>query len=150
MRTFGLSTERTRTEHTHFLPADRHFTDEEKKDKWVRVVAPSNADGVTETREGSGPAPVHSPLSLHATLLSPSTTLSHTYGPATNKSYIHVIQTSGYNTGPASGALVRVNGALELGEGDGVFAWRAQEGDTLEIESVGEGSAEFLVFDIGE
>ena len=48
----------------------RHFTDEEKKDRWAHVVAPIRASGVVEKREASGPAPVHSPLDLYATLLS--------------------------------------------------------------------------------
>jgi len=40
-----------------------------------------------------------------------------------------------------------VNGGLELAEGDGSFAW-GKAGDKLEIENIGSGSAEVLVFDI--
>lgn len=39
-------------------PNYSHFTDEEKKDKWARIVAPVIDEGVLPDREGSGPAPV--------------------------------------------------------------------------------------------
>jgi hypothetical protein len=35
-----------------------HFTDAEKLDKLVRVVAPVGSAGVSDVREGTGPAPV--------------------------------------------------------------------------------------------
>ena len=81
----------------------RHFTDEEKKDTLVTVVAPIGAEGVTETREGSGPTPVQSPVTLKATILSPGKTVEHTFTGAERKGYVHVIQTSGYNTLAAKG-----------------------------------------------
>lgn len=105
-------------------------------------------------REALGPAPVHAPVSLYATLLSPSSTVSHTFpkpgaSETSRKAYIHVIQTSGYNKGVAKsdGAKIRLNGGLELGEGDGSFALGA-EGEVIEVENVGSGVAEVLVFDI--
>lgn len=105
---------------------------------------------MTEAREASGPAPVHSPLSLHATLLSPSTTLSHTFQPTTNKSYIHVIQTSGYNTGKAGGAEVKVRLGEEevsFGEGDGGYIM-AEPGKEITVENVGDKVAEILLFEM--
>jgi len=129
----------------------RHFTDEEKMDKWAHIVAPVKAEGVLASREGTGPAPVQSPLSLYASLISPSTTLSHTVSAPgqspKRRAYIHVIQTSGYNTGKATGATVQVNGGLELAEGDGVFAI-AGEGEKIEIKNVGDKVAEVLLFDL--
>lgn len=56
-----------------------HFSDEENKDKFVRVVAPVNAASVSETREGKGPTPVQSPVTPSAALISPSRTLAHTF-----------------------------------------------------------------------
>lgn len=44
-------------------PNNSHFTDEEKKNKWVRIVAPVNDEGVVTQRESSGPAPVRVPNS---------------------------------------------------------------------------------------
>lgn len=124
----------------------RHFADEEKTDKFLTVVAPVGSAGVNEEFEGTGgPAPVHSPLSMKAAVILPGRTIEHTL--SATKAYIHLIQTSGYNRGKAKGNRIRLNGGLELGEGDGSFVW-AKEGETVEIENVGTGSAEVLVFDI--
>jgi redox-sensitive bicupin YhaK (pirin superfamily) len=133
----------------------RHFTDEEKKDVFLRVVAPVNDQGVKDVRESDGPAPVHSPLSLYATLISPSTTLIHTFQQTgkSRKGYIHVIQKSGYNPGPSEGARVKVSGAGEEGkdivlrEGDGAYI-QAEDGAKLQVQNVGEGVAEVLLFDM--
>lgn len=134
-----------------------HFSDEEKKDKWARVVAPVDSEGVVEKREGSGPAPVHSPLTLYASLISPTTTLSHTLHAASTspnrKAYVHVVQTSGYNAGKASGARVKISGpsgdALELQEGDGAYVMADAE-VTLDVQNIGDRTAEVLLFDIVE
>jgi quercetin 2,3-dioxygenase len=103
-----------------------HFTDEEKTDKWARVVAPVGADGVLPVREGEGPAPVQSPLTLYATLLGQNKSLSK---PLTGKKgYVHVVQTSGYNKGESKGANIKIASKggeeLTLGEGDGAL-WHA-------------------------
>ena len=71
----------------------RHFSDEEKKDQWCMVVAPTKAEGVTVEREAKGPAPVHSNLSVHASILSQDKNLSRSLQGS--KAYVHVIQTSG-------------------------------------------------------
>ena len=128
----------------------RHFSDEEKTDKWARIVAPVGADGVVAVREGEGPAPVQSPLTLYATLLGQNKSLSR---PLTGKKgYIHVVQTSGYNEGPSKGANIKITskGAeeLTLGEGDGAYVYVGKSGNVLEVENVGGSVAEVLVFDL--
>ncbi|KAI8985615.1 RmlC-like cupin [Trametes punicea] len=132
----------------------RHFSDEEKKDKWAHIVAPIGASGVVEKREASGPAPVHSPLNLFATLLSPGKSLSHAFfksSGAQRKGYVHVVQTSGYNPGEATGAHVRVlgseGGPVELREGDGAYIMAAP-GEEVTVENVGDKVAELLLFDM--
>ncbi|KAH9935993.1 pirin domain-containing protein [Epithele typhae] len=131
----------------------RHFTDEEKKDQWAHIVAPMGGDGVLEQREASGPAPVHAPLSLFATMLSPQGKLSYAFQArgGSRKGYVHVIQTSGYNAGSASGAHVHVHGAeggpVELKEGDGAYIMAAS-GEELAVENVGDRVAEVLLFDM--
>jgi hypothetical protein len=133
----------------------RHFTDEEKKDKWVRIVAPVGAEGISLTREGTGPTPVQSPLTLYSTLLSPSTALSHRIAPGNSKAYVHVVQTSGYNVGEATGATVRVTsgedteGGVVLKEGDGLYV-HVEKGKEAEIKVSNEGGtvAEVLLFDV--
>ncbi|KAF9500025.1 RmlC-like cupin [Pleurotus eryngii] len=131
----------------------RHFSDEEKKDVLVRVVAPVDAERVIASREGAGPAPVQSPLTLFATLLSPSISVSHTF--ERRKSYIHVVQTSGYqppqaNTGGAVKILEKgIKGGEEvvLREGDGAYML-GESGKELVIENLGDKVAEILLFDL--
>ncbi|KAG6811077.1 hypothetical protein H0H92_009105 [Tricholoma furcatifolium] len=130
----------------------RHFTDEEKKNKWARIVAPVEAEGVLDTREGTGPAPVHSPLTLYATLAEKGQKLEQQLKG--KKGYVHVVQTSGYNTGKATGATVRVGGArsseeLELKEGDGAYIDLGKGGAaTFVLENIGDKTAEVLLFDL--
>jgi len=78
--------------------------------------------------------------------------VSHTFGAAgqntgKRRGYIHIIQTSGYNTKKATGATIQINGGLKLSEGDGSFIV-APEGETLEIANVGGKNAEVLLFDL--
>lgn len=132
----------------------RHFSDAEKQDKFVRVVAPVNDTGVSTERELAkgevGPAPVQSRLSLHASLVSPGKTVSQAIkGP---KAYFHVIQTSGYNPLKSTGAKVHLkigDQKSEFSEGDGAYI-SIDGGATVEVENVGENKAEVLLFDINE
>ncbi|KAE9404295.1 RmlC-like cupin [Gymnopus androsaceus JB14] len=127
----------------------RHFSDEEKKDTWVRVVAPVDAEGVQKdlregNRQGEGPAPVQSPLTMYATLLSQGTSLSQAMkGP---KGYVHVVMRSGYNEGPASGAAIKIAGQT-LKEGDGAYLQIPSATD-LVVENVGDQVAEVILFDL--
>ncbi|KAJ6570291.1 RmlC-like cupin domain-containing protein [Mycena vulgaris] len=128
----------------------RHFTDADKQDVWARIVAPVDAEGVLkDSREGDGPTPVQSPLTLYATLLSDGKSLKQTIRGS--KGYIHVVQTSGYNTKAATGAAIKVIGApgveVELKEGDGAYLHFDKGGD-LTVENIGNKTAEILLFDL--
>jgi redox-sensitive bicupin YhaK (pirin superfamily) len=131
----------------------REFTDAQKTNVWVRVVAPAGAEGVSGEREGEGPAPVQSALTLYATLLGTGKTLEKRLSG--KKGYVHVVQTSGYNPGKASGGAVRVAGGgtgkqeVLLREGDGVYLTVGEgEGADLTVENAGDGTAEVLLFDL--
>jgi hypothetical protein len=129
-----------------------HFTDKEKTDKLLPVVAPIKTLGVSDQRVAPGPTPVQSPVTLYATLLSPSATVKHTFGaPAAGENkrygYLHVIQTSDYNTGKAIGVTIQVNGKLKLAEGDATYI-EASEGDIVEITNVANKTGELLFFDL--
>ncbi|WVQ72138.1 hypothetical protein IAR50_001683 [Cryptococcus sp. DSM 104548] len=139
----------------------RHFTDEEKKDRLVKIVAPIGTEGVTEERETKGTTPIHSPVYFYASLLSPSKSVNHTLLPSvqspTSKDklvYIQLVQSSGYNTGPAdvkSGAAVKVTGGGQeqvIGEGDGVFIRGGQVEEQVVIESVGQKVGEVVLFEM--
>ena len=117
-------------------------------------MAPIGAEGVVTAREAPGPAPVQSPLTLYATVLSPSKAITHTFQastPSSRKGYIHLVQTSGYNPDTPSGAHIRVSGAggaqIELKEGDGAYIY-AQSGEDLVVENVGDRAAEIVLFDM--
>ncbi|KAH9072245.1 RmlC-like cupin domain-containing protein [Lactarius deliciosus] len=125
----------------------RHFTDEEKKDQWWE------RSGVSDAREAAGPAPVHSPVSLRATLLSPGRSLSHELSPQSSKAYVHVVQTSGYNPSTPSGNTIRVYAPgtkdATLREGDGLYITSTTgAGTTVSVENTGESIAELLLFEL--
>jgi hypothetical protein len=95
---------------------------------------------------------VQSQVWLFAAILSPGKSVVHhllksANGAPKRKAYLHVIQTSGYNDGKATGNLLKVNGDLYLSEGDGAFA-QGPDGEAITIENVGDGDAEVLVFDL--
>ncbi|KAI0922930.1 hypothetical protein AcW1_002554 [Taiwanofungus camphoratus] len=106
-------------------------------------------------RDGLGPAPFRSSLTLHATLLSPAIVLSHTFpvirtAGAARKVNIHVVQTSDYNPQASSGAKVKISEgdtALELGEGDGAYIM-GEANDGIKVENVSDRPAEVLLFDV--
>lgn len=128
----------------------RHFTDEEKTDKWARVVAPVGTKGVLATREDEGPAPVQSPVTLYATLLGQKKSLNRSF--TNKKGYIHVVQTSGYNEGQSKGANIKIVSKggenLTLGEGDGAYIFVGNDENSLEVQNVGDRVAEVVVFDL--
>lgn len=64
--------------------------------------------------------------------------------------YIHLIQTSGYNTGPAQGGHIRVSAdgsSVELKEGDGVYV-SGTTGKNVVVENVGDKVGEVIMFDV--
>ncbi|PFH53215.1 hypothetical protein AMATHDRAFT_45502 [Amanita thiersii Skay4041] len=129
----------------------RHFPDSSKLNKWVCVVAPLGAEGVDPSKRDAenGPAPVHSPLTLYATLLDIGVKLGKELKG--RKGYIHLIMTSGYNTGKAQGATVKLKSESEeimLREGDGAYLQIPINASELVVENVGDRKAELLVFDM--
>lgn len=127
----------------------RHIDDDAKRNKLASIVAPVGAAGVVEKREAEGPAPVHAPLSFYATLLSQGAKVTHAF--ERQKGYVHVIQKSGFNQGPATGATVRILGAeggpVELREGDGAYVV-ADVGQELTLENSGDRETEVVLFDL--
>lgn len=153
---------------TSFIPLKalkfRHFSDDEKKDKLIKIVAPlASSPSVIDSRQGKGPIPIHAGVSVYASILSPGARVSRAFpftaiplhskpGAKERKAYVHVAQTSGYSLkATPNGARLRLNNELEIGEGNGAFVsvTSEQEGRIeLNIDNVGETPAEFLVFDI--
>ncbi|GAA5856744.1 hypothetical protein JCM5353_002612 [Sporobolomyces roseus] len=138
----------------------RNFSRSEKLDKLIQVVAPLSSTSVTDSREGSGPVPVHADLEMWASILSSKKKVQHELGGETKRAYLHNIMKSGYR-GPGQeagdkfedgGARLRVNGGLVLEEGDGAFVTVTGTGGEgkreIEVENVGEREAEWLLFEM--
>lgn len=131
------------------------YTDEEKRAGLVRVVADVTCPAVTETREGTGPTPIHSHLEMYAAILEPSQTRDFIF--TQGKGYLHLtMRKTGYR-GPHSdlnGSGPRLSVKLgekevQLEEGDGLYFDKVQ-GETIVINSVGDGEAEFVLFDLAD
>ncbi|KAK3622781.1 hypothetical protein LTR56_021982 [Elasticomyces elasticus] len=126
----------------------RKFTDEMKADKLVRIIES------TERHNGkdgeSEPIPAHSDVSMSASILSPGSKVTHELvADGTRKVLVHVVMT-GKTQPKTGGAKIKVHG-VEIGEGDGAFVDNASGlGTKIEIESVGDKPAEFLLFDMGK
>lgn len=142
---------------------NRHFSDEEKTDKWAHIVAPVGFPGVQDARDGQGPTPIHSPLNAFATIASPGAKIEHNVvarlepsKDGVKKVYLQVAQLSGFSTGPSvktgkNAPLIKLTlGGQEasLGEGDGVFIEGAKVGDLLTLENTGDRTAEVLLFEM--
>ncbi|KAG2144522.1 RmlC-like cupin domain-containing protein [Suillus clintonianus] len=134
----------------------RYFSDEEKRNQFRLIVAPSNSSEVSLERETGGPAPIRSQLRVYASLMDPGTSLVHAFHPSRSperrKAYIHVVQKSGYNPGNAAGARLRVGAhiegpIIELREGDGSYLLVGKNAE-LKVENAGVGEVEFLLFDM--
>jgi len=133
----------------------RHYTDEEKKDVLLKVVAPVGGEKVIDEREANGPTPIHSPVSVYASILSAGKSVSHTFAPGTTKALVHNIMTSGYveprSKRIQSGSKLQLKSSaesLELAEGDGVYINVSGE-PTLEIRAAeGCENSEFILFEM--
>jgi redox-sensitive bicupin YhaK (pirin superfamily) len=125
----------------------RKFTDEMKADKFVRIMESvdrhSGKDGETE------PIPMHADVSMSASILSPGKSVTHELvKDGQRKVYLHVVM-SEKKQPKTGGAKIKV-GDVELGEGDGAFVTGASGPGKIEVESIGEKAAEFLLFDMGQ
>lgn len=132
----------------------RHFSDSEKLDKIIRIVAPPRDASVTDEREGPGPIPIHADIRVSAGLLTPGNQVSHVTGSSTTKTLLHSIMKSGYRKPDENaikgGAKLTVSSGdqhAELEEGDSLFIEGKLKEDLL-IDSGGGKNAEFLLFEM--
>lgn len=126
--------------------ATKKFTDDMKKDKLLRIM--ESVDRHSGNDEPTEPIPMHCDLSMDASILSPGASVTHDL--VTNgerKVYLHVVM-SGREQPKSGGAKIKV-GDVELGEGDGAFVKGAKGPSNITIESTGDKSAEFILFDMG-
>ncbi|GAB7332097.1 hypothetical protein MBLNU13_g03982t1 [Cladosporium sp. NU13] len=125
----------------------RKFTDEMKTDKLVRIM--ESVDRHSGKDVETEPIPMHADLSMSASILSPGKSVTHELvKEGERKVFLHVVM-SDKKQPKTGGAKIKV-GDVELGEGDGAFVTGASGPGKIEVESIGEKAAEFLLFDMGK
>ncbi|KAF4548200.1 Hypothetical protein D9617_30g011040 [Elsinoe fawcettii] len=124
----------------------RKFEDSEKKDKLCRIMESVNR---VKPDSDEGPIPLHADLSMDASILSPGKKVVHELVKDGDRNvYLHLVMTG--RTQPKTGGAKIQVGNVTLGEGDGAFVRTKSGTKTVEIESVGDKDAEFLLFDMGQ
>lgn len=120
----------------------KKWTDEEKTDKLVRIMESTDRLG-----DSKGAIGLQADLSMDASILSPGKKVVHDIvaeGP--RKLFAQVVMSK--RAQPKEGGAKIKIGDTVLAEGDGAYIDSAGPGK-IEIESVGESKAEFLLFDMG-
>jgi redox-sensitive bicupin YhaK (pirin superfamily) len=123
----------------------RKYTDEMKDNKLLRIIEStdrhSGKDSPTE------PIPLHADVSMSASILSPGKKVEHELVKAGDRNvYLHVVM-SDRKQPKTGGAKIKI-GDVELGEGDGAYVRGAKGPGKIEVESIGDMPAEFLLFDM--
>jgi redox-sensitive bicupin YhaK (pirin superfamily) len=128
----------------------RNFPDALKENKLLRIMESTDRlpNGDDDSKAGEhDPIPLHSDLSMDASILSPGKTVTHQLVAGEGrKLYAHLVMT-GKKTPEVGGAKIKI-GETTISEGDGAFIEGAV--GSVDIESVGEKPAEFILFDMGE
>ncbi|KAH9880494.1 hypothetical protein IAQ61_000786 [Plenodomus lingam] len=121
----------------------KKFTDEDKADKLVRIMEYTERLGNDKKSIG-----LQADLSMDASILSPGKSVVHdVVAEGKRKLFAHVVM--GGRTQPKEGGAKIKIGETVLGEGDGAYIDGLSGPGKVEIESVGDKAAEFLLFDMG-
>ena len=75
---------------------------------------------------------MHSALSMHASIVTPGSSVTHVFSPKTRRAYLHLIMRSGYRKPsvsasdkyPDGGAQLKLNGGTSLEEGESLAPTR--------------------------
>lgn len=121
----------------------KKFTDEQKTDKLCRII--ESVDRLGNAKHAIG---LQADLSMDASILTPGKKVTHEIvanGP--RKLFAQVIMTKREQP-KTGGAQIKI-GDTVLGEGDGAYIENVKGPASIEIESVGDQPAEFLLFDMG-
>ena len=123
----------------------KKFTDEQKKDKLVRIMEYTQRLG--DKKGEDAPIGLDADLNMDASILSPGKSVTHEVvaeGP--RKIFVQLVMTK--RAQPKEGGAKIKIGDTVIGEGDGAYIEGAQGGGKIEVESVGDKPAEFLLFDL--
>lgn len=122
------------------------FGDEVKTDRLVRIM--EYTDRMKGKEGDEAPIGLQADVSMDASILSPGKQVRHELvaeGP--RKVFLHVVMSKRAQP-KEGGARIKI-GETVLGEGDGAYVESVQGPGVIEIESVGDKPAEFLLFDMG-
>ncbi|GAB1742810.1 hypothetical protein NU219Hw_g8520t1 [Hortaea werneckii] len=126
----------------------RKYTDEMKRERLLRVMESVERHSGRDD-EATEPIPMHADLSMSASILSPGKKVEHELVAEGKRNvYLHVVMSERVQP-KTGGARIKI-GEEELGEGDGAFVRGAVGPGKIEVESVGDKPAEFLLFDMGQ
>jgi redox-sensitive bicupin YhaK (pirin superfamily) len=124
----------------------KKFSDEQKTDKFVRIM--ESTDRLGDKKGPTDPIGLQADLSMDASILSPGKKVEHEVvasGP--RKIFLQVVM-SGRKQPKEGGAKIKIGDTI-LGEGDSAYVNGVVGPAKVEVESVGEKKAEFLLFDMG-
>ncbi|KAF2786365.1 RmlC-like cupin [Melanomma pulvis-pyrius CBS 109.77] len=124
----------------------KKFSDEQKTDKLVRIM--EYTDRLGEKKGATDPIGLQADLSMDASILWPGKKVEHEVvatGP--RKIFLQVVMSKRAQP-KEDGAKIRI-GDTVLGEGDSAYVNGVQGPAKIEVESIGEKPAEFLLFDMG-
>ncbi|KAH7052108.1 RmlC-like cupin domain-containing protein [Macrophomina phaseolina] len=123
----------------------RTFPDELKSNTLCRIMESTERHSGKEGE--SEPIPLHADLSMSAALLEPGLKVRHQLvADGERKVYLHVVM-NGKEQPNEGGAAIRV-GDKVLREGDGAYVQGTKGPGEVVVESVGDRTAEFLLFDM--
>lgn len=96
---------------------------------------------------------IHASLTMFASLLPSSSSISHLLGPKAKSAYLHLVQSTSYR-GPSAppdpkGAQLRLNDDLVMEEGDSLLIEVGKSGSReLRVESTGKREAEWVLVEM--
>ena len=123
----------------------KKFTDEQKADKLVRIMESTDRLG---EKTGESPIGLQADLSMDASILSPGKKVVHdVVAEGRRKVFLQVVMSKRAQP-KEGGAKIKV-GDTVLGEGDSAYVDGVSGPAQIEVESIGDTPAEFLLFDMG-
>lgn len=119
------------------------FTDSQKINNFAHIISPIDVNNIKSNTIG-----IHTDLNMFASILEPGHKIVYKVrnnfkNEQTNverKVYVHLIN--------LLGSRIKINKETILKQGDGAFITEVKSGDEIIFESVGDASAEFVLFDM--
>jgi hypothetical protein len=117
-----------------------------KKDRLVRIV--ESVDRHNGANGENDPIPANADVSMSASIVTPGSSVTHDIVTEGERKIFAQVIMSGRTQPKNGGAKIRI-GEVELGEGDGAFIEGASGPGKIDVTSIGDKPAEFLLFDMG-